>query len=1060
MHVRAQNAAVLVRVLVDHVRFEIFEVSPLASVVMSTSGKILCSYPGPAIQVSSEVFADASFLQELASFLIQMDIDVLDSTSTTIEAGSTVCEAHPRYISGLLVGILSGFGQPASVDRITKRIADEVLWEDAYRPWRRSPLWLVIRVALQTSLDRDMYKTFMLFFHTYLLQICIQRDFSSETLHLMRIKMARRLSKLTHIVPDDVSQVVSDTANKTEVLLQRRWKSFQTRQSTSPPWDPNGLDFDRDTAITLNNSRPYLINALRSTSPSYSPNPFSPSHQPRLANTTDFRLFSDVQLRNAVTNDGHIALADFELCVERHLDDWVKSCPPGDDPPDLIASCFSQYISSARDIYGTNPEENSIMILTCLDLWKALDTLAIRQCSLLRSYSPEIPRNFLHPLLLHRPDSLERAELIEKYISQRHGEAFCPTSIFSGDATETSFAARYYRTSSELQRLHESIKEHAGREREKKRAELSDLNEERQSLLYKASKMSHDHEWGRSHCEKCQTLDEANRMEIHVHEWPLPQEPLKAQSVVFELSPPRAFSAWREITFAVLYDIGMPKAADKAEPKLVLGAYSGLSEWAVGHEYHRITIASTTKSFYQTLHRGVQIPANESQVLLNNGLSFRLYDRTTTSWAGQSFQGSTVASLCTPPIPASSPYRKIHSFVSGTNHTSNEVIAAQADCPQELSLHEYMAFGGLRSGPRLQWLNIAREVPSPSLSFHREEVHTLITQAAWQLGPSSDGVREWHLDLGIPSFGKTLLQELDALIGRIEANWKEEVTIRTIGMSDSALRLPLSFAQQSLALLTSRLLSSAQDSDICKTAYELLRKSRSVAYKWVGELRSKLDETHDEVSRDSLGRRLCILAATCFSTYGVCRKHVPRILSSDLDFAVAVYCAVIVHDNTPPTLKDDDSVYLSRLLKRHRRLLYFLEPFFYEGIKSNPTGFDDALIKLWPAFRRQNSSNWHTLPSPNSRWITCTVEAGQEVHYNVLAGKLLLGGEPLGTLPLEVMKHSTYASVLGAVSFIDHVSSHMLTYSLQRILDAGPSDIPDMKFVSRMSGYQVGYCHC
>jgi hypothetical protein len=570
MRVRAQNAAVLVRVLVDHVRFEIFEVSPLASVVMSTSGKILCSYPGPAVQVSSKVFADASFLQELASFLIQMDIDVLDSTATTKKAGSTVREvretAHPRYISGLLVGILRGFGQTASVDRITKRMADEVLWEDAYRPWRRSPLWLVIRVALQTSLDRDMYKTFMLFFHTYLLQICIQRDFPSETLHIMRIKMARRLSKLDPKVPDGVFQVVSDTAQKTEKVLQRRWTSFQTRQSTSPPWNPNGLDFDKDTAITLNNSRPYLMNVLRSTSGSYSPNTFSPTHQPRLANTTDFLLFSDGRLTNAVTNDGHVALADFELSVERHLDDWVKLCPPGDDPPDIIASCFSQYISSARQTYRTNPEENSIMILTCLDLWKALDTLAIRQCSLLKSYSPEIPQDFLHPLLLHRSGSLGRAELIEKYIFQRHDGSSCDTSIFSDGATESSFAVRYYRTSPELQRLHDSIDKLSLRERERKRAELRDLNGEHRSLLRQASRMSHDHEWGRRNCDKCQTNDEADRLNIHIHEWPLPQETLEAQSVVFELSPPRAFSAWREITYAVLYDIGTHKSADKAEP--------------------------------------------------------------------------------------------------------------------------------------------------------------------------------------------------------------------------------------------------------------------------------------------------------------------------------------------------------------------------------------------------------------------------------------------------------------------------------------------------------------
>ena len=1063
IHVRAQNAAVLVRVLIDHVRFEIFEVSPPAGAVMSTSGKILCSYPGPAVQVSSEVFANASFLQELASFLIQMDIDVLDSTATTKKAGSTVREvretAHPRYITGLLVGILRGFGEPASVDRITKRIADEVLWEDAYRPWRRSPLWLVIRVALQTSLDRDMYKTFMLFFHSYLFQICIQKDFPSETLHLMRIKMVRRLSKLDPMVPEGIFQVVSDTAKKTEVLLQRRWTSFQTRQSTAPPWNPNGLDFDRDTAITLNNSRPYLMNALLFTSPSYSPKPFSPSHQPRLDNAIDFRRFSDRRLKKAVSKDGHVALADFELSVERHLDDWVKSCPPEDDPLEVIASCFSQYISSARK-YGTNPEENSVIILTCLDLWKALDTLAIRQCSLLKLYSPEIPQDFLHPLLLHRSGSLERAKLIEEYIFQRHSRISCATSIFSDAATETSFAVRYYGTSQELQRLYGDILEHAMREREEKRGELRDLNGQRQSLLYRASRMSHDHRWGRRKCEKCQTKDQANSLNIHVHEWPLPEDALKAQSVVFELSPPRAFSAWREITYSVLYDIGMSNAADHAEPKLLLDAYSGLSEWAVRHEYHRITIASTTKSFYQTHYQGVQIPAVESEVLLNNGLSFKLYDRTTRSWAGRSFQGSTITRFCTPPIPASSPYSNLHSFVSGTNHTSNEVIAAQSNCSPKLSLHEYNAFSGLRSGPRLQWLNIAREVPSPSLSFHREEVHTLITQAAWQLGPLSGDAREWHLDLGMPSFGKTLLQELDALIGRIEANWQEEVTIRTIGMSDCVLRFLLSFVQQSPALLTSRLLSSAQDPDICQTAYGLLRKARNVSYKWIGELHLKLDETHDELSRSNLGRRLCILAATCFSTYDVCPNHVPGILSDDSDFATAVHCAVIVHDNTPHTLEDDDSGYFVRLLNRHRRLLHFLEPFLLSSVQSNQTGFDDGVTKLWPDFRRQISSNWHTLPSPNSRWITCTVESGQEVHYNLLAGRLLLDGEPLGRLPQEVMTHPTYASVLGTVSTIVHASSHVFTYSLQRILDVVPADISGMKFMtlSKVSGYQVGSC--
>src|SRR6266571_3257399 len=557
MHVRAQNAAIVVRMLISHVRFEIFEVSPPTSNVMSTNGKLLCSYPGPAVQISSDIFSKECFLRELASFLIQMDVDVLDSTATVVKAGSTVREVrespHPRYISELLVGILRGFGQPASVDRITKRVADEVLWKDAYKPWRRAPLWLVIKVALQTSLDCDMYKTFMLFFHTHLLRICIQRGFPSETLHLMRIKMARRLSKLGPAVSDDVYQVVRDTATETEELLQNRWSSFQKSQSTSPPWDPDGLDFDSDTAITLDNSRPYLMKALDSTPHSHSPKPFSPSHQPRLADTADFRQFSDGRLKAAVDNDKRIALADFESSVERGLDSWVDSSQHGDDASDVIASCVEQYFASAKKIYGADPEENSVMILTILDLWKALDTLAIRQCPLLRSYSPEIPRDFLHPLLLHRSGSLRRAELIEKYIFQRHDAASYATSIFSDTATESSFAVQYFRDSPRLQQLYTDIDQHALLEREKKRTELGVLNKKRQSLKDATSRMKHTCDVGRGwYCEKCQKDDEADALKISVHEWPLPQETFRAQFVVFELSPPSAFSAWREITYKIL----------------------------------------------------------------------------------------------------------------------------------------------------------------------------------------------------------------------------------------------------------------------------------------------------------------------------------------------------------------------------------------------------------------------------------------------------------------------------------------------------------------------------
>jgi hypothetical protein len=85
MHIRAQNAALIVRRLAtaDVVQFEVFEVLPLIRAVMAAEGKLLCSYPGPAIQIPTDIFMDECFLWELSSFLVQMDLNHLPPTPST-----------------------------------------------------------------------------------------------------------------------------------------------------------------------------------------------------------------------------------------------------------------------------------------------------------------------------------------------------------------------------------------------------------------------------------------------------------------------------------------------------------------------------------------------------------------------------------------------------------------------------------------------------------------------------------------------------------------------------------------------------------------------------------------------------------------------------------------------------------------------------------------------------------------------------------------------------------------------------------------------------------------
>ncbi|KAH9980609.1 hypothetical protein BJV74DRAFT_798017 [Russula compacta] len=843
MYIRAQNAGLIVRrpALTDLVQFEVFEVSPSNTDVMSTEGKLLCSYPGPAIQVSTTTFMNESFLRELSSFLVQMNVDPLDSTPTTSKAGSVVPEvresANPKYISELLVGILRGFGQPAAVERITKRIGDEQSLQTFHALLSRaSPSYLPgpgfpKRVTLHNE-DQNGSASFELG--------------PGVSLH--------------------VSNFVHKTAKETEALLSKRWVVSQTIDSINPnpTLQLERLDFIADTHISLHTYN-YIAKMLRSASHGFSQTRFTPSHASRLNHVRDFTQFTNGQLANAISNskDKRIVIADFELSVERNLKSWVATSTDNDDAPDVIASCIEQYFSGAKELYGANAEDNSVMILTIMDLWVALDTLVIHQCPLLKEYSPEIPSksSIAYSFIGHPPWSEPRTL-----------KSIC-----------------YFRTSENLERLYDEIKVHARQEREAKRAELASLNQESKSLLGQASKINH--EWF------------YNYRGYEVHSWSCSKS---------------------------------PDSHDK--PKVLLDSFSGLRRWAARRR--RVTVGSTTKSFSDQSHyKRIAIPAEESSVLVENGLSFRAVHTST---------------------PTSSPYSHLHHFVCGTQHTPNDVIAAQADCPKEISLHEFIAFSGLRSCPRLQWLNIARELASPSLSFRREEVHTLITQAAWQLGPLSDGVREWHVELSIPSFGRALLHELESLLERIKANWLEEVT----------------------------------------PSYDLNKDP------------------------DISGR--------------ACAEHVPAILTTDEDFSIAMQCAVIAHNNTPPSVTNESTAYLTRLLSRHRRLLHDLEPIF--GQSSHPGAYDDALTNLWPGHHPRISPSWNALAEPNSRWISCEVEGGQEVHHDLLTGQLLIDGKPLGRLPREMMEHPTYASVLGT-----------------RIFDVAPADIPGMDFMTRstVSDYQI-----
>lgn len=98
---------------------------------------------------------------------------------------------------------LETIGSTTQVPRLRKRVRDTVNIDNAERPWRRHPFWLVLRVAIQRQLSlalgdcdgRAVYKFLLVYTLTTLLKQCPNRMAAEMTLLLKR-KVCRRFAKL------------------------------------------------------------------------------------------------------------------------------------------------------------------------------------------------------------------------------------------------------------------------------------------------------------------------------------------------------------------------------------------------------------------------------------------------------------------------------------------------------------------------------------------------------------------------------------------------------------------------------------------------------------------------------------------------------------------------------------------------------------------------------------------------------------------------------------------------------------------------------------------------
>lgn len=218
-------------------------------------------------------------------------------------------------------------------------------------------------------------------------------------------------------------------------------------------------------------------------------------------------------------------------------------------------------------------------------------------------------------------------------------------------------------------------------------------------------------------------------------------------------------------------------------------------------------------------------------------------------------------------------------------------------------------------------------------------------------------------------------------------------------------------------MLIARLLTSSVDRTICHDACAFLRAARGVTFQWLCRLLVKLEAAETDSQISDYQERVCEMAAICRSTYDVELAHLDSLLSSPDDFSTLIMCSINLFDNQPPNLLQSPHS-LQSLICRDRRLAHKTVRVILSRLGQDSRLLDPAVVRLWPDYRAC-PTGWASLPDPDSRWVSTTTGAasGQMVHLNLLEGRLLIEGKPLGRLPREYVSHPTYTRLFGQVCF-------------------------------------------
>lgn len=158
IEVHAQNAGIIISRNRGIIQFEFFELSPLNEASMQ-SGRLVRTFPCSTASIPITAMKDPNLQTSLARTIVKMTTQKAQGFQPQVKKNDALLDeerdtTHPGLVTDFLLNIIAAVGSLNDSVCIKKNTREEVMWNNAFNSWRRTPTWLLVRVSLQLLFSR------------------------------------------------------------------------------------------------------------------------------------------------------------------------------------------------------------------------------------------------------------------------------------------------------------------------------------------------------------------------------------------------------------------------------------------------------------------------------------------------------------------------------------------------------------------------------------------------------------------------------------------------------------------------------------------------------------------------------------------------------------------------------------------------------------------------------------------------------------------------------------------------------------------------------------------